>query len=190
MQYTNYPRLPPHVPSVKRQLLTLKHIPVRTSALPRPRTNHSIQSARLELPLNRRLHLAQRLIPRLLLALHGSTLLRRRLLLLPRLLPTAAQRLSVMVLVPGAEGRGVDLDDGGLGEGVGADELVVRRVVRHLDDAGFAGDGLGAPGEVPGVEAQGPVLGVAAADADGVDALGADAGGGGLAAFLEGSAGG
>jgi len=91
-------------------------------------------------------------------------------------------------LEPLAEGRGVDLHDGGFGEGVGAHEFVVGGVVGDGDDAYFARDAFGAPGEVAGVEAEGAVFGVAAAGADEVDAFGADAGCGRLAAFFEGSA--
>jgi len=93
-----------------------------------------------------------------------------------------------MRLEPRAEGRGVNLHDGGAGQGVGAHELVIGRVEGDGDDADFARDAFGAPGEVAGVEAQGPVFLVAAAGADEVDAFGADARVGGLAAFFEGSA--
>lgn len=90
-----------------------------------------------------------------------------------------------MGLVPLAEGGGVDLDDGAAGEGVGSDQLVVRRVVGDTDDTRLAGDALGGPGEVTGVETQGTVLVVAAAGADGVDTLGADTGVGTLATGFE-----
>lgn len=79
---------------------------------------------------------------------------------------------------------GVDLDDGRLGEGVGADELVVGGVVGHDDRTGLARAALRAPGEVTAVEAEGPVLVVAAVGADGVYALVANASVGGLAAWL------
>src|SRR5438128_1549822 len=55
------------------------------------------------------------------------------------------------------------------------------------DDTGLAGDALGGPREVTGVETQSAVLVVAAAGADGVDALGTDTGVCRLAARLEGS---
>lgn len=90
-----------------------------------------------------------------------------------------------MGLVPLAEGGGVDLDDGGAGQGVGADELVVGGVVGDGDDAGLAGAALGGPGEVAGVEAEGTVLVVTTAGADGVDALGANTGVGTLATSFE-----
>lgn len=93
-----------------------------------------------------------------------------------------------MCLVPLTEWGGVDLDDGGLGEGVGSDQLVVRRVVGDNDHADLAGDALAAPGEVAGVDTQGAELAVAATGADEVDALGTDTCVGGLATLLESSA--
>lgn len=90
-----------------------------------------------------------------------------------------------MGLVPLTEGGGINLDDGGLGEGVGSDKLVVGRVVGDHDDTGLAGAALGGPGEVTGVETQSTVLVVAAASADGVNSLGADTGVGLLSASLE-----
>ncbi len=105
------------------------------------------------------------------------------------LLPSAADSGAVVRLVPRAEGRGVDLDDRGLGQGVCAHEFVVGRVVDDADDARLAADALAAPREAAGVEAKGAELAVAAAGADEVDALWADARVGGLAALLESSAG-
>ena len=55
------------------------------------------------------------------------------------------------------------------------------------DDTGLAGDALGGPRKVTGVETQSAVLVVTAAGADGVDALGTDTGVRRLAARLEGS---
>ena len=91
-----------------------------------------------------------------------------------------------MRLIPLTEGIGIDLDDSGLGEGVRADELVVGGVERDGNDTDFAGDALAAPGEVAGVEAQGAEFAVPAAGAHEMDPLGADAGVGRLATFLEG----
>src|ERR1700684_2562996 len=79
------------------------------------------------------------------------------------LLPSAPDCGPVVGLVPGAEGRGVDLDDGGLGQGVCAHKLVVGRVVDDADDASLAADALGAPREAAGLEAEGAELAVAAA---------------------------
>ena len=90
-----------------------------------------------------------------------------------------------MGFVPLAEGGGVDLDHGGFGEGVGAHEFVVGGVEGHHDDAHFAGDAFGAPGEVAGFEAEAAVFGVAAAGADEVDALVADSRVGWLTTFFK-----
>lgn len=90
-----------------------------------------------------------------------------------------------MGLIPLSEGGGIDLDDGALGEGVGSDKLVVRRVVGDGNDTGLARAALGAPGEVTGVETEGTVLVVAASGSDGVNALGTNTGVGTLSASLE-----
>ena len=77
------------------------------------------------------------------------------------------------------------MDDGGAGQGVGSDELVVGGVVDDTNDTGLLGDALGAPGEVAGFETQSTELAVAAAGADKMDTLCANAGIGGLATLLE-----
>lgn len=83
-----------------------------------------------------------------------------------------------MGLVPLPEGGGVDLDNGRLDESVGADKLVVGRVVRlveesgqtkkrdiaktlsthNADDPDLLGDLLGSPSEVSGLKAESTVL--------------------------------
>lgn len=90
-----------------------------------------------------------------------------------------------MRLVPLAEGCGVDLYDGGFGEGVRADEFVVRGMVGYGDDTHFPGYAFGAPGEVARVETEGTIFLVSAAGADEMDTLGADSCVGWLTAFLE-----
>ena len=92
-----------------------------------------------------------------------------------------------MCLVPLSERRCVHLNNRALGEGIGSDKLVVRRVVGDRDDADFASDSFGAPAEIPRVKAEGAVFVVTAADADDVYAFGTDTGVGGLTTFLEGS---
>ena len=94
-----------------------------------------------------------------------------------------------MCLIPLPKRRGIDLDDGRLGQGIRADELVVRGMVCDGDDADLAGDALGAPAVVARVEAEGAELAVAAAGAHEMDAFGADTGPSGLATFLESSRG-
>ena len=121
----------------------------------------------------------------MLLALNGLAGLDNLLLGLG--LASAAKGLAVVGLVPLAEGGGVDLDHGGAGQGVGADELVVGGVEGDTDDADLAGDTLAAPGEVAGFETETTELAVTTTGADKVDALGTDSGVGGLTALLEGS---
>jgi hypothetical protein len=88
-------------------------------------------------------------------------------------------------LVPLTERSGIDLDNSRLGQGVGTDELVVGRVVGDTDDTGLAGDTLGAPGEVAGVETEGTELAVTTTGAHEMDTLGTDTGVGSLTALLE-----
>lgn len=90
-----------------------------------------------------------------------------------------------MGFVPLTEGGSVDLDNGALDEGLGADEFVVGGVVDDVDDTGLAGDGFGAPAEGTGIQTQGTELGVASTGADSVDALLSKLGVGGLTAELE-----
>jgi hypothetical protein len=177
----------PNGTSVEAELLALEDIPIAATALARPRRDDGVQPAGLELPLEGSLHLASSLALSVLL-LDALALLGVLGGLGALLLPSAADSGAVVGLVPGAEGGGVDLDDGGLGQGVCADELVVGGVVDDADDARLAADALAAPREAAGVEAEGAELAVAAAGADEVDALGADARVGGLAALLESSA--
>jgi hypothetical protein len=58
------------------------------------------------------------------------------------------------------------LDDGGFGEGVCADEFVVRRMEGDDDDTDFASDSFRAPGEVAGFETEGTVFLVSTSRAD------------------------
>ena len=57
------------------------------------------------------------------------------------------------------------------------------------DDADFASDALGAPGEIARVETESTVFLVSSTRADEMDALGADTGVGWLATLFKGSAG-
>ena len=82
-----------------------------------------------------------------------------------------AQNLAVVRFVPLAEGGGIDLDNGVLDEGLGADELVVGGIVHDINDTGLAGNGFTAPAEGAGIQTQGTELGVATTDTDSVDAL-------------------
>lgn len=170
---------------VESELLTLQDVTVATAALARTRGDNGVQATSLELLLKGAVDLLVLLEARGLLLLDALALLDLLDGLALLLLAATAQGLAVVGLVPLTKGRGVDLDDGGLGQGVGADELVVGGVVGDANDTGLAGAALGGPGKVTAVEAQGTVLVVAAAGADGVDALGADTGLRRLAAGFE-----
>lgn len=170
---------------VEGELLALQDVAVAATALAGARGDDGVQATGLELLLEGGVDLAVLLEAGGLLLLDALALLDLLDLLALLLLAPAAQGLAVVGLVPLTEGGGVDLDDGRLGQGVGADELVVGRVVGDGDDARLAGRALRRPREVAAVETQSAVLAVAAAGADGVDTLGADTGLRGLAAGLE-----
>jgi len=170
---------------VEGELLTLQDVTVAATALAGTAGNDGEDTTGLELLLESGLDLALGGEASGLLLLNGVALLHDLLLLALLLLSATAERLAVVGLVPLTEGSGIDLDNGGLGKGVGTDQLVVGRVVGDNDDTGLAGAALGGPGEVAGVEAQGTVLVVTATGADGVNTLGTDTGVGLLAAGLE-----
>lgn len=173
---------------VEGELLTLQDVTVDTARLTGPAGDNGVETTGLELLLEGGVDLAAG-------GKASSLLLLDRLALLHLLggggalllLPAAAEGLAVVGLVPLTEGSGIDLDDGGLGEGVGADELVVAGVVGDDDHTGLAGAALGGPGEVARVETESTVLVVTAAGTHDVDTLGTDTGVGGLATSLESS---
>lgn len=181
----HHPLLVVELALVESELLTLEDVSVAAAGLAGPAGNDGVQATSLELLLESGIDLAVGGKAGGLLLLDGLALLDDLFLLAGLLLASTADGLAVVGLVPLTEGGGVDLDDGGLGQGVGADQLVVGGVVGDDDDTGLAGAALGGPGEVTRVETQGTVLVVAAAGADGVDALGADTGLGRLATKLE-----
>ena len=176
--------LPPDSTLVERELLTLQNVPIAPTALPWTAGNNSVKTRSLELPLERRLDLPSLLETLLLLSLNTLALL--SLLLLLPLLPAPPQALPVVRLIPLTEGIGIDLHNRRLGQSIRTHELIIRWMERDADDTDFARDALAAPGEVSGVETQGAEFAVAAAGADEMDALAADAGVGWLATFLEG----
>ena len=92
-----------------------------------------------------------------------------------------------MCLVPLTEGCSVDLDNGGFGKRVRADEFVVGRMEGYANDADFAGYAFGAPGKVAGIEAESTVFGVTTTRADEMDTFIANTGVGWLTALFKGS---
>lgn len=175
---------------VESKLLTLQDVAIHAAGLTGSAGDDGVQATGLELLLEGALDLTLGREAGSLLLLNSLALLLLLSSLLALLgslglLASSAEGLAVVGLVPLSERGGVDLDDGALGQSVGADQLVVGRVVGDGDDTGLAGGALGAPGEVARVETQGAVLVVAAAGADGVDALGANTGVGTLATSFE-----
>lgn len=139
------------------------------------------------MPLERRLDFAGLSIALVLLLLNALALLQLLAVLGCLLLASPADTLAVVGFVPLPERSGIDLNDGGLGEGVGTDEFVVGRVEGGGNDADLARDTLATPGEVAGVDTETTEFAVTTASADEMDALGADTGVGGLTALLESS---
>lgn len=178
-------RLLPDGTLVEGELLTLQDVTITATALAGTAGDDGVETTGLELPLDRGLDLSASLDALCLLLLNAVALL--HLLSLRLLLPSATERLAVVGLVPLPEGRGIDLDHGGPGEGVGTDEFVVRRVEGHSDDTDFAGDAFATPSEVAGIDAEGTEFAVSATSADEMDALGSNTGVGGLTALLESS---
>lgn len=172
---------------VERKFLSLKHISIHTATLPRPRSHNCVQTTGLKLPLQRCLDLANRRTPSRLFLLHAPALLGLLTLLISLRLTSPPQALPVMCLVPLTERRGVDLDDGGFGKRVRADEFVVRGMEGHADDTDFACYAFGAPGEVASFESEGTIFGVTATGTDKMDTFGADTGVGWLATLLKSS---
>lgn len=173
---------------VESKLITLQDVSVTATALAGARGNNGVQTAGLELSLDGGLDLAVVSEASRLLLLDAVALL----LLLGGLslgLASPADGLAVVSLVPLSEGGGVNLDDGRLGEGVGTDQFVVRRVVHDTNDTGLAGNTLRSPREVAGLETEGTELLVTTTGTDKVDSLVTKTGVGGLATLVERSVG-
>lgn len=177
--------LPVQLALVESKLLTLQDVAIAAARLARTARNNGVQATSLKLTLESVVDLARGGKAGGLLLLNRAGLLHGLLDVALLLLPPAAEGLAVVGLVPLAERSGIDLNNGRLGQGVGADQLVVGRVVDDTDDTRLAGAALRGPGKVARVQTQSAVLVVAAAGADGVNALGTDTGVGGLAAGLE-----
>jgi len=171
---------------VEDQLITLQNITVAATALAGARRDNGVQTTGLELPLQSLLDLSAGLCTSSVFGLNRLALL-SLLGVGGLLLPPTTKTGTVVCLIPLSEGSRIDLDNGGAGQGVGTDELVVGRVEDDTDNTGLAGNAFRAPGEVAGVETEGTELAVAAASADKMDTLATDTGVGGLTTLLESS---
>lgn len=96
-----------------------------------------------------------------------------------------ADGLGVVGLIPLPERGSVDLNDGALHQGVGADELIVGCVVNNTDKPSLSCDMLRCPCEVTCVKTEGTVLGVTTTDAHSVNTLGTKLGASRLTTELE-----
>jgi len=168
---------------VEGKLLALKDVTINTTTLARSAGNECVKTTSLELFLKSSVDLATSGHSLGLLGLDALALL--LLLLLTSLLSAAANVGAVVCLVPLSERSSVDLDDSGAGQGVGADEFVVRWVESDGNHAGLAADALGSPGEVARVDAEGAELAVTTTGADEMDTLGSNSRVGRLATLLE-----
>lgn len=110
---------------VESKLLALEDVTVGAARLAGTGGDDGVQTTGLELLLDGGLDLAVGGEAGGLLLLDRLALLDGLLLLALLGLAPAAEGLAVVGLVPLTEGGGVDLDDGGLGQGVGANQLVV-----------------------------------------------------------------
>uniref|UniRef100_A0A6G5A2U5 Putative secreted protein n=1 Tax=Rhipicephalus microplus TaxID=6941 RepID=A0A6G5A2U5_RHIMP len=158
---------------VELKLLALQDVAIAATTLPRPGRDASFDSTSHELLFEQGIHLGQLLaLLDFLLELFAPLLHQGTTFYVCQLgTLLAPQGQCVVGLVPLPEGGGINHDDGILHKGLGSDELVVARIVDHVNDTGLACAVLRRPGEVSTVEAQGTVLLVATSCPDCVDAL-------------------
>lgn len=163
---------------VESQLLTLQNITINTSRLSRSGWNCGVETTSLELLLQSSINLSLSSESLVVLLLNGLALLGVWLLngLTSLLLTSSAQVLTVVCLVPLSEWSSIDLNNGGFGEGVGSDQLVVGRMESDNDHTDLAGDSLRGPWEVTGFETEGTELAVTTTGTDEMDSLGSDTG--------------
>lgn len=172
---------------VESQLLTLQDVTISTSTLSGSGRDDGVETTGLELLLQRWLDLSLSTESLCLLLLNTLALLLRLVLLSigSLQLTSATEVLAVVCLVPLAERSGIDLDNGGLGEGVGSDQLVVGRMVGDDDNTDFTSNAFGSPGKVTGFETKSTELAVTTTGTDKMDSLGTDTGVGSLATGFE-----
>jgi hypothetical protein len=168
---------------VELELLALKDVAIAAARLAGTAGDNGVETASGELVINMSINLGE-LLAALNLAKNTAGLL--LLSLLGGLGALAlAKGLTVVGLVPLAEGSSIDLDDGRLDKGLSTDELVVAGIVDNIDDTGLAADGLASPREVARVKTEGTLLDVTTTHTDGVDALNTELGIGSLTTKIE-----
>ena len=153
---------------VEFKFLSFKDVTIAATRLTGARSNDGIEATSAELIVDERINLGQ--------SLASSNLLQQAARLLDgfgsfRSLTLLAQNFTVVRFVPLTEGSSIDLDDGALDEGLGADKFVVGGIVDDIDDTGLARDGFTGPGEGTRVQTKSAVLNVSTTDANSVDAL-------------------
>jgi len=166
------------LPDVELELFAFEDVSVGATDLTRAGGNGGEDTASLELLLQQGVDLGGLLaVVVFLLRLFRSLLVEERFVgfgQFDSLLP--AEGRGVVGLVPLAEGRRVDGDDGVLDQRLGTHQLVVAGIVHGVDDTRLASDRLRAPREVAGVQSQSSSLDVATSDTDQMDAVSADFG--------------
>jgi hypothetical protein len=156
---------------VKLKLLAFQDVPIGTATLPGSGGNASKQPAAGELVLQLRVKLLadlplsslcqyMRALFLLLLDLNSFLVLLHSGLLL------FADFKTVMLAVPGTERNSVNLDDGILHQGLGADELIVGRIVHHIQNSCLTSHSIKAPQEIASVQTQRPELGIPSPNSD------------------------
>jgi hypothetical protein len=131
---------------VESQLLSLQDVSINTTALSGSRRDDSVETTSLELLLQSGLNLSLRSKSLSLLLLYTlALLLGLGVLLASFLLTSATQVLAVVCFIPLTERSGIDLDNGGLGEGVGSDKFVVGRMEGDDDHTDLAGNTFRSP---------------------------------------------
>ena len=123
---------------VEGELLILKNVTIGTTALSRARADASHDLSRGEL-VNDLLLLDNGLLSLLELGNHGLALA-LHLGQVIELQRTLADLAGVVLLEPGLEGGGIDLDNASLHDGVGTHELVVGGVVHNVQDLSLGGE--------------------------------------------------
>uniref|UniRef100_A0A2M4C7K4 Putative secreted mucin n=1 Tax=Anopheles marajoara TaxID=58244 RepID=A0A2M4C7K4_9DIPT len=111
-----------------------------------------------------------------------AALLANHVLLASLNLALLTQRQQVVAFVPLTERSGINHNDGVLYQRLGTDQLVIGRVVHHVDDTTLARHTLRGPGKVSGIETQGTELPVSTASSHEVHTSSTNLGVGGGAA--------